>query len=99
LNVSSSSSAIAIFVLFDPAPSSLPVSLTGTGVDVDYSYFTPAHKAILESKNGVVLSVNNANSNGSGFEDVSVSVIPEPSSTLLVGLGAICVVARRKRSA
>lgn len=49
--------------------------------------------------NLILVEFNNSGAGGVGFSLDNVEVIPEPSSALLFGLGALGFVARRKRTA
>ena len=64
---------------------SSPTTITGLGVEIDYSGMSPARIAVFEGAIGSSLPV----SIGSGWSSISVVAVPEPSALVLAGLAGL----------
>jgi len=42
--------------------------------------------------------VNNGGGEPFGFDDITISAIPEPGSLALLGLGGLCLLGRRRKA-
>ena len=75
-----------------------PVTFTGTETAYSYASFDAASIAELESWDGKTLSLSSL-TKASGFSNIAVNVVPEPTSAALLGLGAAALALRRRRRA
>ena len=67
-----------------------PRTINGTGLDSSYASFSPAAMTQFESLAG------NSLTGSSVFNDIAVVAIPEPTSSALLGLGAVALTLRRR---
>jgi hypothetical protein len=72
-------------------------TITGSGEDfaIDYSGVAQAFKDNFES--GLLTGFSNSETEGSTFGTLNIVAVPEPSAALLLGVGVLGFVTRRRR--
>jgi hypothetical protein len=95
IEIDSTNNAVAIALSFDFPNGGITGVMEGNpAVKFDYSQYTPEEQETLEmiAKLGAILSHQ-----GTGGEDIHLTVIPEPVAWSLLALGVVAVIAFSRR--